>query len=122
MWSLALRERGVPGRKIVLWLGYGGPNHAVEPVFGGRVRTANALASKAGEWRLTTKVTDPKAPVKTTVALELHLPAKTKRVRFVVRDLANGRMGTTEISMKAVQGAPETEEQNRPLPNRPTGR
>jgi len=54
---------------------------------------------------------DPKAPVKTTVALELHLPAKTKRVRFVVRDLANGRMGTTEVSMKAVQSAPEQQEQ-----------
>ncbi len=86
------------------------------------VSTANALASKAGEWRLTTKVADPKEPVNTTVALELHLPAKTKRVRFVVRDLANGRMGTTEVSMKAVQGAPETEEQNRPLAGRPAGR
>jgi hypothetical protein len=86
------------------------------------VSTANALASKAGEWRLTTKVVDPKEPVKTTVAMELHLPAKTKRVRFVVRDLANGRMGTTEISMKAVLTAPQIEEQNRPLTSRPAGR
>ena len=83
---------------------------------------ANALASKAGTWRLTTKVADPKAPVKTTVALELHLPAKTKRVQFVVRDLANGRMGTTEVSMKAVQSAPEQQEQDRSLGGRPAGR
>jgi hypothetical protein len=85
------------------------------------VCTANALASKAGTWRLTAKVADPKKPVKTTVAVELHLPAKTRRVRFVVRDLANGRMGTTEISMKAVQTAPEMDEQNRPLTGRPAG-
>lgn len=30
VWSLALRERSVPGRKIVVWLGYGGPPKATE--------------------------------------------------------------------------------------------
>ena len=26
VWSLGLRERSLPGRKLVVWLGYGGPN------------------------------------------------------------------------------------------------
>lgn len=88
----------------------------------GKVTTENALASKAGTWRLTAKIVNPNERVKTTVTIELHLPAKTQRVRFVVRDIANGRLGTTDVGMKAVESAPEVQETHPNLQSRPAGR
>lgn len=77
----------------------------------GSVTTPDALASKAATWKLTTKTSaDDKTHLKTTVTIELHVPAKTRRIRFVVRDLANGHMGTTDVGIKAVEAAPEVGE------------
>jgi VWFA-related protein len=87
----------------------------------GKATTANALASRAGTWRLTAKVLNPDERAKTTVTLELHLPAKTQRVRFVVRDISNGRMGTTDVGMKAVETAPEVQQTQPNLRSRPAG-
>ncbi len=36
IWSLALQQRGTPGRKLVLWLGYGGPSLDPKPTLPGR--------------------------------------------------------------------------------------
>ena len=34
----------------------------------------------------------------TTVTVTAHIPPKTQRLRFVVRDMANGRMGTVDLN------------------------
>jgi VWFA-related protein len=88
----------------------------------GPVTAQNALASKAGTWKLTTtaNVDDP-AHVRTNVTLELRVPAKTLRLRFVVRDLTNGRMGTTDVAMKAVEAAPGIQQSAPGLQPRPAG-
>lgn len=88
----------------------------------GDIFATKALASRAGTWKLTARVLDSDQPINSTVSIELHVPSKTRIVRFVVRDLTNGRMGTTQVGMKAVQAAPEIEEQNRPLKTRPAER
>jgi hypothetical protein len=75
----------------------------------GTVFTKEPLASQAATWKLTVPVRNEKLPVHSTASVTLRVPAKTKRIRFAVRDLANGRMGTVDLNPAAVATAPEVE-------------
>jgi VWFA-related protein len=75
----------------------------------GSVFDNKALSSQAGTWKLTTPVTSDKEGLVSTVTVTTHVPAKTQRIRFVARDLTNGRMGTTDLKPEALLGAPEIE-------------
>ncbi len=65
------------------------------------------LASEAATWKLTVPLSNQKLPAHSTASVTLKVPAKTKRIRFAVRDLANGRMGTVDLNPKAIANAPE---------------
>ncbi|HZL28933.1 MAG TPA: VWA domain-containing protein [Acidobacteriaceae bacterium] len=75
----------------------------------GSVFKNKALSSQAGTWKLTTPVTSTKEALLTTVTLTAHVPAKTQRLRFVARDMANGRMGSMDLNPAALVGAPDIE-------------
>jgi VWFA-related protein len=65
------------------------------------------LASEAATWKLTVPLSNQKLPAHSTASVTLKVPAKTKRIRFAVRDLANGHMGTVDLNPKAIASAPE---------------
>jgi hypothetical protein len=73
----------------------------------GSVFEKNALASEAGIWKLTVPLATDKAPIHSVVSVTVRVPPKTQRMRFAVRDLANGRMGTVDLNPAAVATAPE---------------
>lgn len=73
----------------------------------GSVFTTNALASDAGTWKLTVPLTAEKEPIHSVVSVTLRVPPKTQRLRFAVRDTANGRIGTVDLNPAAVKTAPE---------------
>ena len=65
------------------------------------------LASEAATWKLTAPLNNEKLPEYSSTSVIVRVPSKTKRLRFVVRDLANGRMGTVDLKSAAVANAPE---------------
>jgi hypothetical protein len=67
------------------------------------------LASQAATWKLTVPLSNAKLPVHSTATVTLRVPPKTKRMRFAVRDLANGRIGTVDLNPAAVATAPEVD-------------
>ncbi|HEY4355404.1 MAG TPA: VWA domain-containing protein [Acidobacteriaceae bacterium] len=81
------------------------------------------LNSKVGEWKLTeAAASSSDAPLRSTVTLQFRVPPKTERIRFAVRDIANGRMGTTQVTESAIRDAPLYEPDAKPTlqPRPPT--
>jgi VWFA-related protein len=68
-----------------------------------------SLASQVATWKLMVSSGVGKAAVTSTVTLTMHVPEKTKRLRFLVRDLSNGRMGSVDLSPAAIENAPVIE-------------
>jgi VWFA-related protein len=67
------------------------------------------LASEAATWKLTVPLGNDKLPIYSSASVVVRVPPKTKRMRFAVRDLTNGRMGTVDLNPAAVASAPEIE-------------
>ena len=64
------------------------------------------LAFQGRTWNLSAPATLPEAKINSFVAITLDVPHKTKQLRFIVRDIANGRMGSVDLNPKAVAAAP----------------
>lgn len=65
----------------------------------------DALASRVGEWKLSAH-TEGNAHILSEVSIIVPIPTKTNRVRFVMRDTANGRLGTLEVRSAVLNNAP----------------
>jgi VWFA-related protein len=65
----------------------------------------DALASRVGEWKLSAHA-EGNAHIRTEVAIVVPIPPKTNRLRFVMRDVANGRLGTLEVRSAVLENAP----------------
>lgn len=63
------------------------------------------LASRVGEWKLSARAGEGDH-IRTQVAIIVPVPSKTTRVRFVMRDAANGRIGTLEVRSAVLDNAP----------------
>jgi VWFA-related protein len=63
------------------------------------------LASRVGEWKLSAHAAEGEH-IRTQVAIIVPVPAKAARVRFVMRDAANGRLGTLEVRSAVLDNAP----------------
>jgi VWFA-related protein len=75
----------------------------------GSVFKTNALASNVGTWKLNVPLATETASIHSTVSITVSVPPKTQRLRFAVRDLTNGRMGTVDLNPAALASAPEIE-------------
>jgi hypothetical protein len=75
----------------------------------GSVFKTNLLASNAGIWKLTVPLSSENPPIHSVVSIMVSVPPKTQRLRFAVRDLTNGRMGTVDLNPAALEKAPEME-------------
>jgi hypothetical protein len=75
----------------------------------GSVFKMNALASNVGMWQLRVPLATDTASIHSTVSVIVGVPTKTQRLRFAIRDLANGRMGTVDLNPAALTSAPEVE-------------
>lgn len=75
----------------------------------GSVFKTNALASDVGMWKLTVPLATETASIHSSVSVTVGVPPKTQRLRFVVRDITNGRMGTVDLNPAALASAPEVE-------------
>jgi len=75
----------------------------------GSVWAKNVASSQTATWKLTVPLETDNAPIGSEVSIMLSIPPKTQRLRFVVRDVTNGRMGTTDLSTAAVANAPVIE-------------
>ena len=63
------------------------------------------LASRVGEWKLSAHAAGGDH-IRTQVAIIVPVPAKATRVRFVMRDATNGRIGTLEVRSAVLDNAP----------------
>ena len=68
----------------------------------GSVFAKDTLSSQTGVWKLTIPHEGDKAATVSEVTVTVHILPKTQRLRFVVRDLANGRLGTVDLNPAAV--------------------
>jgi VWFA-related protein len=75
----------------------------------GSVFKTQALASQGGMWKLTVPLATETASIHSSVSITVSVPPKTQRLRFAVRDLTNGRMGTVDLNPAALASAPEME-------------
>ncbi len=57
----------------------------------GSVFKTNTLASEVGTWKLNVPLATETAAIHSTVSVTVGVPPKTQRLRFVVRDITNGR-------------------------------
>jgi VWFA-related protein len=71
----------------------------------GSVFSKASLASEIATWKLTVPQRKEGPPVRSEVAVMVRVPAKTQRLRFTVRDTANGRMGTVDLAPKALESS-----------------
>jgi VWFA-related protein len=71
----------------------------------GSVFSKASLASEIATWKLTVPMEKSEAPIYSEVAVTVRVPAKTQRLRFTVRDTANGRMGTVDLAPKVLESA-----------------
>jgi VWFA-related protein len=71
----------------------------------GSVFAKNTLSSEVSTWKLTVPLASDKTPIHSEVAVTMHIPPKTQRLRFAVRDTANGRMGTVDLNPAAMTSA-----------------
>jgi VWFA-related protein len=65
----------------------------------------DALASRVVEWKLSARA-ESNEHIRTEVSIIVPVPAKTNHVRFVMRDKANGRLGTLEVRSAVLDNAP----------------
>jgi len=65
----------------------------------------DALATRVGEWKLSAHA-EGNEHIRSQVSIIVPVPAKTRRVRFVMRDAANGRLGTLEVRSAVLDNAP----------------
>ena len=72
----------------------------------GSIHDKKTRASQGSTWNLSAPATLPTNKIESTVAITLDVPKKTKRLRFIVRDLANGRLGTVDLDPAALATAP----------------
>jgi VWFA-related protein len=63
------------------------------------------LASRVGAWKLSAPAAQGEH-IRTQVAIIVPVPTKSTRVRFVMRDAANGRIGTLEVRSAVLDNAP----------------
>jgi VWFA-related protein len=81
----------------------------------GSVFKTNALASNVGTWKLTVPLTTETTSIHSWVSVIVGVPQKTQRLRFAVRDLTNGGVGTVVLNPSALASAPEIEAPTLPL-------
>lgn len=65
------------------------------------------VLSSQATWRLAVRGAVAMPTVQTTVAVTIRVPAKTQRLRFVMRDAGSGRIGTVDLKPAALAAAPE---------------
>jgi hypothetical protein len=75
----------------------------------GSVFAKAPMNSQVGTWKLVAPSDADSTRVTTSVTVLARVPEKTQRVRIVIRDMANGRMGTVDESMAEIAKAPEVE-------------
>ena len=75
----------------------------------GSVFKTETLASEVGTWQLRVPAATDTAAIHSTVSVTVGVPPKTQRLRFVVRDITNGRMGTVDLEPAVLANAPEVE-------------
>jgi VWFA-related protein len=75
----------------------------------GSVFKTSTLASEVGTWQLRVPAATDTASIHSTVSVTVGVPPKTQRLRFVVRDLTNGRIGTVDLEPAVLANAPEVE-------------
>jgi hypothetical protein len=71
----------------------------------GSVFAKGTLASEISTWKLSVPLAADKTPIHSEVSVTVHIPPKTQRLRFAVRDTANGRMGTVDLKPEAMASA-----------------
>ena len=71
----------------------------------GSVFAKGTLSSEIATWKLSVPLETDKMPIHSEVSVTIHIPPKTQRLRFVVRDTANGRMGTVDLKPEAMTSA-----------------
>jgi hypothetical protein len=71
----------------------------------GSVWAKGPLSSEVSDWKLMAPLEPKNARIISEVSIVVHVPKKTQRLRFAVRDLANGRIGTADINSAAVANA-----------------
>ncbi len=71
----------------------------------GSVFAKGTLSSEIATWKLSVPLETDKMPIHSEVSVAIHIPPKTQRLRFVVRDTANGRMGTVDLNPTAMTSA-----------------
>lgn len=75
------------------------------------------IGSKAGIWKLAAPLHfDPDKPLKSLVKIEMPVPPKTVRIRFVVRDVTSGRIGSIDLRADSVTSAQLKTQSTSPKP------
>jgi hypothetical protein len=74
------------------------------------ITSNKVLASQIAEWKLTSPLKAGNVVVRSRVSVQIEVPTKTKRLRFAVRDMSNGHVGTVDVDPAAVATAPETDD------------
>ncbi len=82
----------------------------------GSIHEKKTLAFQGATYSITAPPNIPESQVKSAITLTLDVPHKTKQLRFIVRDLANGRMGSVDLNPAVVTAAPTIEP---PAPSSP---
>ena len=72
----------------------------------GSVFARKALSSRTAEWRLTAPSTASSSSMLSTLSVTLPIPRKAQRLRIVIRDNANGRLGTVDVTPATILHAP----------------
>lgn len=75
----------------------------------GSVFKTETLASEVGTWQLRVPAATDTAAIHSSVSVTVGVPPKTLRLRFVVRDITNGRIGTVDLDPASLASAPEVE-------------
>jgi hypothetical protein len=71
----------------------------------GSVFAKGTLSSEIATWKLSVPLETDKMPIHSEVSVTIHIPPKTQRLRFAIRDTANGRMGTVDLKPEAMMSA-----------------
>ena len=79
----------------------------------GSVFAKGTLSSEIATWKLSVPLETTKMPIHSEVSVTIHIPPKTQRLRFAVRDTANGRLGTVDLNPAAMTSALVTDARHR---------
>ena len=85
----------------------------------GSIHDKKTKASQGSTWNLSAPASLPTNKIDSTIAITLEVPPKTRRLRFIVRDLANGRLGSVDLNPAAVATAPYTAAETPPNASAP---